>query len=255
MTTQAKAPPAKPPETDGPVVANQQAVPAEDDKEAKRRQKETDELILGALHLLEVGQGDLSRKRFEEASRNDPEDIRGLSGGTFLALQPLIGSRRRSIFRGAAIDPAHAGATTSPWRGSPQIRYCAEQLGAAAKAGPAREIVQNSGDSRPGGQADDSLAPCAGRIRRRTLRQSGARIDGPAFDSRVGWLYMRYYPASGAAKLPAETAPQPKEATPGKDGLVTIGSGSGFSSTRTISSPTATWPRTATHFAWPWDRT
>ncbi len=37
-----------------------------------------------------------------------------------------------------------------------------------------------------------------------------AGVSARAFDCRVGWLYMRYYAASGAAKLPEPATPQPK---------------------------------------------
>ena len=48
------------------------------------------------------------------------------------------------------------------------------------------------------------------------------------FDPKVGWLYMRYFPTAGAAKLPEQETPTPAKVANAGDGLETCAYGSGF---------------------------
>ena len=128
-----KVPLAKLSETDKQFLAQQRAVTPEGGKEAtqqpkeaatqapahpllpdnaaKLRSKEVDGLLVAAMHMMEVGQGELAKKKFEEASRTDPGDIRAdYIMGLVYALQGRDWKAAEKHFtRCSKRNPGHVG--------------------------------------------------------------------------------------------------------------------------------------------------
>ncbi len=110
-----KVPMASLSESDKQFIARRGAAPPEDDKDAKRRHEEVDELIFGALHLLEAGQGDLAQ---EEARGSEPGrpggHPRGLPCGAAVRIAGADWKSAEKYFsRCCHRNPAHAGAEQS----------------------------------------------------------------------------------------------------------------------------------------------
>ncbi len=201
--------------------------------EANDLKRQARQLTAEALRLLEVGQDEAAIDKCVQASKLAPEAIQAdfLLGLGYALVSCDAKDANKHFAECVRRDPRHVSALNNLALSEVRLREYTHALAhwqAALEVTPAApEITQNLG--RLLHLTNQGLVHLPTRVQRRfsdLYAAAAVSADAKEFNSRVGWLYMGYYPPLGEQPVSGQDTNQHRRES--KNTLIRTFSGTGF---------------------------